>query len=166
MPEPEDTGAAEELQDNKDPSAQEGDREPEDFDEAVSVSMSTAQTGESRLQSKAPLKRGQRAKAKKIATKYKNKDEEDRAAFEALVGSTIGRQKAEAEALAETEREAKKAAQEERWRAQKQKQQKQTREHEEVRRLMLDEGGRDAGRCRAGSLDTTGRTRGHAAAGG
>ncbi|KAI1124210.1 fibronectin-binding protein A N-terminus-domain-containing protein [Nemania abortiva] len=85
-------------------------------------------------------KRGQRAKAKKIAAKYKDQDEEDRAAIEALIGSAAGRQRAEAEAKAKAEREAALEAARERRRAQHQRQQRETAEHEEVRKLMLDEG--------------------------
>ncbi|KAI1379706.1 fibronectin-binding protein A N-terminus-domain-containing protein [Hypoxylon crocopeplum] len=87
-----------------------------------------------------PPKRGQRSKAKKIAAKYKDQDEEDRAAIEALIGATAGKQKAEAEAKAKAEREAQRAAALERRRAQHQRQQRETAEHEEVRKMMLEEG--------------------------
>ncbi|KAI2639271.1 fibronectin-binding protein A N-terminus-domain-containing protein [Xylaria nigripes] len=86
-----------------------------------------------------PTKRGQRAKAKKIAAKYKDQDEEDRAAIEALVGASARKQRAEAEAKAKAEREAAIEAAHERRRAQHQRQQRQTAEHEEMRRLMLSE---------------------------
>ncbi|KAI1307537.1 hypothetical protein F5Y03DRAFT_122881 [Xylaria venustula] len=85
-------------------------------------------------------KRGQRAKAKKIATKYKYQDEEDRAAIEALIGASAGKQRAEAEAKAKAEREAALEATRARRRAQHQRQQRETAEHEEVRKVMLDEG--------------------------
>ncbi|TGJ82636.1 hypothetical protein E0Z10_g6125 [Xylaria hypoxylon] len=85
-------------------------------------------------------KRGQRAKAKKIAAKYKNQDEEDRAAIEALIGASAGKQRAEAEAKAKAEREAAFEAARARRHAQRQRQQRETAEHEEVRKLMLDEG--------------------------
>ncbi|KAI0453315.1 fibronectin-binding protein A N-terminus-domain-containing protein [Xylaria acuta] len=85
-------------------------------------------------------KRGRRGKAKKIATKYKDQDEEDREAIEALIGSSAGKQRAEAEAKAKAEREAALEAARERRRAQKQRQQRETAEHEEVRKVMLDEG--------------------------
>ncbi|KAI1436378.1 fibronectin-binding protein A N-terminus-domain-containing protein [Xylaria sp. CBS 124048] len=92
------------------------------------------------LQKKGQLaKRGQRKKAKKIATKYKDQDEEDRAAIEALVGASAGKQRAEAEAKAKAEREAAIEAARERRRAQHQRLQRQTAEHEESRKLMLDE---------------------------
>lgn len=85
-------------------------------------------------------KRGQRTKAKKIAAKYKDQDEEDRAAIEALTGASAGKQRAEAEAKAKAEREAALVAARERRRAQHQRQQRETAEHEEVRKVMLDEG--------------------------
>ncbi|KAI1748653.1 fibronectin-binding protein A N-terminus-domain-containing protein [Xylaria castorea] len=85
-------------------------------------------------------KRGQRGKAKKIATKYKDQDEEDREVIEALIGSSAGKQRAEAEAKAKAEREAALEAAASRRRAQKQRQQRETAEHEEVRKVMLDEG--------------------------
>ncbi|RYP37563.1 hypothetical protein DL767_002871 [Monosporascus sp. MG133] len=86
------------------------------------------------------LKRGQRSKAKKIAAKYKDLDEEDRAAVEALIGAAAGRKKAEAEAKAKSEREAQQEAARERRRAQHARQQRETAEHEEVRRVLLEEG--------------------------
>ncbi|KAI1454071.1 hypothetical protein F4805DRAFT_441019 [Annulohypoxylon moriforme] len=85
-------------------------------------------------------KRGQRGKAKKIAAKYKDQDEEDREAIEALIGAAAGKQKAEAEAKAKAEREAQRVATLERRRAQHQRQQCETAEHEEVRKMMLEEG--------------------------
>lgn len=87
-----------------------------------------------------PPKRGQRGKAKKIAAKYKDQDEEDRAAIETLIGASAGRQKAEAEAKAKAEREAQQAAVRARRRAQHDRQQRETAQHEEVRRLLLEEG--------------------------
>lgn len=85
-------------------------------------------------------KRGQRAKAKKIAAKYRDQDEEDRTAIEALIGASAGRQRAEAEAKAKAEREAALEAARSRRLAMHQRQQRETAEHEEVRKLMLDEG--------------------------
>ncbi|KAM3083703.1 hypothetical protein ACMFMG_002185 [Clarireedia jacksonii] len=88
----------------------------------------------------APAKRGQRGKAKKIATKYKDQDEEDRIAAQILIGAAAGREKAEAEAKAKAAREAELAFQRERRRAQHERTQKETAEHEEIRKLMLEEG--------------------------
>ncbi|KAK8073754.1 hypothetical protein PG994_004653 [Apiospora phragmitis] len=76
-----------------------------------------AAKGQGQTKQQAP-KRGKRGKAKKIAAKYRGQDEEDRLAAEALIGATA----------------------EERRRAQHQKQQRETAEHEEVRKLMLEEG--------------------------
>ncbi|KAM5346556.1 hypothetical protein ACJ41O_009561 [Fusarium nematophilum] len=110
--------------------------------ESIDNSATTSRTGTPGPASakKAPPKRGQRGKAKKIAAKYKDQDEEDRVAAEALIGATAGRQKAEAEAQAKTDRAAELAAIKERRRAQHQRQQKETAEHEEIRRVMMDEG--------------------------
>ncbi|KAI0388957.1 fibronectin-binding protein A N-terminus-domain-containing protein [Xylariaceae sp. FL0594] len=95
---------------------------------------------EQATQNKQKPKRGQRSKAKKIAAKYRDQDEEDRAAIEALTGAVAAKQRAEAEAKAKAEREAAIEATRERRRAQHQRQQRETAEHEEVRKLMLDEG--------------------------
>ncbi|KAF2968550.1 hypothetical protein GQX73_g5024 [Xylaria multiplex] len=78
--------------------------------------------------------------AKKIAAKYKDQDDDDRAAIEALIGAAAGKQRAEAEAKAKAERDAALEAARARRRAQHQRQQRETAEHEEVRKLMLDEG--------------------------
>ncbi|KAE8454603.1 hypothetical protein EG329_000226 [Mollisiaceae sp. DMI_Dod_QoI] len=88
----------------------------------------------------APLKRGKKGKAKKMATKYKGQDEEDRLAAQQLIGAAAGREKAEAEAQAKAAREAELAFQKERRRAQHQRSQRETAEHEEIRKLMLEEG--------------------------
>ncbi|KAI1363353.1 hypothetical protein F5Y08DRAFT_309753 [Xylaria arbuscula] len=85
-------------------------------------------------------KRGQRGKAKKIAAKYRDQDEEDRVAIEALIGASAGQKRAEAEAKAKAEKAAALEATRERRRAQHQRQQRETAEHEEVRKIMLDEG--------------------------
>jgi predicted ribosome quality control (RQC) complex YloA/Tae2 family protein len=87
-----------------------------------------------------PAKRGKRGKAKKIANKYKDQDEEDRIAAQQLIGAAAGLQKAEAEAKAKTAREAELTFQKERRRAQHQRTQRETAEHEEIRKLMLEEG--------------------------
>ena len=88
----------------------------------------------------APAKRGKKGKAKKIATKYKDQDEEDRLAAQQLIGAAAGLEKARAEAEAKAAREAELAFQKERRRAQHQRTQKETAEHEAIRRQMLEEG--------------------------
>lgn len=115
--------------------------ESETATEAPSISTvpMSQQTGGSK-QNGAPTKRGQRAKQKKIAAKYKNQDEEDRAMHEELIGAAKGRQKAEAEAKARLEKQAEEEARRERRKLAQQKQQQKLAEHEEIRRLMLDEG--------------------------
>lgn len=87
-----------------------------------------------------PLKRGQRGKAKKMATKYKNQDEEDRSAAEALIGAAAGKVKAEAEAEAKAARLAELEATKERRRAQHERRQREAAEYEEARRVLMDEG--------------------------
>lgn len=91
-------------------------------------------------QKSAPAKRGKKNKQKKIAAKYKDQDEEDRAMHEELIGATKGREKAEAEARAKAERLAEEEARRERRKLAQQKQQKKVAEHEEIRKLMLEEG--------------------------
>ncbi|KAI8632920.1 hypothetical protein F5Y19DRAFT_419471 [Xylariaceae sp. FL1651] len=114
--------------------------------ETVPTANATDDSSTTREQSSQPrqkgqqTKRGQRGKAKKIAAKYRDQDEEDRVAIEALIGSSAGRQRAEAEARAKAEREAAVEAARERRRAQHNRQQREMAEHEEVRKLMLDEG--------------------------
>lgn len=83
--------------------------------------------------------RRRRKKVKKIATKYKDQDEEDRAAAEALIGAKTGQKKAEEEAKLKAAREAELAAAKERRRAQHQRQQKETAAHEEARRARMNE---------------------------
>ncbi|KAI5867827.1 fibronectin-binding protein A N-terminus-domain-containing protein [Durotheca rogersii] len=90
-----------------------------------------------------PPKRGRHSKAKKIAAKYKDQDDEDRAAIEELTGAAAGRRKAEAEARARAEREAQREAAAERRRAQQERQRREVAKHEEARRraMMPEVGG-------------------------
>ncbi|KAL5604867.1 hypothetical protein BROUX41_001802 [Berkeleyomyces rouxiae] len=90
---------------------------------------------------KAPLKRGQKAKLKKIASKYKHQDDEDRAAAELLLGATAGRQKAEAEAKAKAQRESEAEAAKARRRAQHEKHQRDAAAHEARRRKQIEAAG-------------------------
>lgn len=118
------------------------DSQSETATEAPTEAPSVAPTMTSQVlkQKKAPAKRGQRSKQKKIATKYKYQDEEDRVLYEQLIGAAKGREKAEAEARAKAEREAEAKAREERRKQAQQKQKKKMAEHEEIRQLMLAEG--------------------------
>lgn len=100
----------------------------------------TSQQAKDLKQKNAPAKRGKKNKQKKIAAKYKDQDEEDRAMHEELIGATKGREKAEAEARAKAERLAEEEARRERRKQALQKQQKKVAEHEEIRKLMLEEG--------------------------
>ncbi|KAG6010461.1 hypothetical protein E4U21_006463 [Claviceps maximensis] len=90
-----------------------------------------------------PPKRGQKGKAKKMAAKYKDQDEEDRMAAEALIGATIGQKRLEAEAQAKAARAAELELAKERRRAQHHRQQQQTAAHEEIRRVMMNPGSGD-----------------------
>jgi predicted ribosome quality control (RQC) complex YloA/Tae2 family protein len=87
-----------------------------------------------------PPKRGKKGKAKKIATKYKDQDEEDRLAAQQLIGASAGQEKSRAEAAAKAAREAEIAFQKERRRAQHQRTQKETAANEEMRKAMLEQG--------------------------
>lgn len=139
--------SSEEATPADDPEATEQDKEEEqseDEEDPSSKSTAAATSGKAtpqpQAQKKQQPKRGQRGKAKKIAAKYKDQDDEDRLAIESLIGATSGQKKAEAEAKAKAEREAAQLAAKERRRAQHQKQQRETAEHEEVRKMMLEEG--------------------------
>jgi len=112
---------------------------PDSEGEDDNASTTTAAT-QSRKKGASPLPRGKRSKTKKIATKYKDQDEEDRLAAQQLIGAALGREKAEAEAKTKAQREAEAAFQKERRRAQHLRNQKETAEHEEVRKMMLEEG--------------------------
>lgn len=120
---------------------EESDATTEAPTEAPSTSTVTLsqQTNESK-QKGTQAKRGQRAKQKKMAAKYKDQDEEDRAMHEELIGAAKGRQKAEAEARARAEKQAEEEARRERRKQALQKQQQKLAEQEEIRRVMLDEG--------------------------
>ncbi|OLN85766.1 Ribosome quality control complex subunit 2 [Colletotrichum chlorophyti] len=143
---PEETSTNEPAKSSEEDSEEEDDEEADGADteqtstpaEPAAVRGSQASTTGSNK--KQPPKRGQRGKAKKIAAKYKYQDEEDKAAAEAIYGSARGKQRAEIEAQSKAEREAQLAAQKERRRAQHERQQKETAEHEEIRRLMNEEG--------------------------
>ncbi|KAJ2895737.1 hypothetical protein MKZ38_006209 [Zalerion maritima] len=94
-------------------------------------------------QNKAPMKRGQKAKLKKIAKKYKDQDEEDRAAAEELLGSATSKQKREEEAKAKAQKEAEQEAARARRRAQHERVQQETAKHEAERKKRMEEGGAD-----------------------
>jgi predicted ribosome quality control (RQC) complex YloA/Tae2 family protein len=125
----------------QEPEIQDNESGPESDDEVPNPSgiQTPSQQGASK-KGPAPGKRGKKGKAKKIATKYKDQDEEDRLAAQQLIGAAAGLEKAKAEAELKAAREAELAFQKERRRAQHQRTQKETAEHEEIRRLMLAEG--------------------------
>ncbi|KYK60654.1 serologically defined colon cancer antigen 1 [Drechmeria coniospora] len=124
--------------------AQDGEElasEPASEAPPTSPSRGTAssQVGTVAINKKLPAKRGQKGKAKKIASKYKDQDEEDRIAAEALIGATTGQKRAEEEMKAKADRAAELEAAKERRRAQHLRNQKTTAEHEEARRVMMDQ---------------------------
>ncbi|RFU29615.1 hypothetical protein B7463_g6740, partial [Scytalidium lignicola] len=112
--------------------------EEENYTEQTQTGTQTPSQQSSRTSG--PLKRGKRGKAKKIARKYKDQDEEDRLAARLLTGGAAGLEKAKAEAKAKAEREAELAFQKERRRAQHQRTQNEIAETEEMRKAMLEEG--------------------------
>ncbi|KAJ4410675.1 hypothetical protein N0V82_009154 [Gnomoniopsis sp. IMI 355080] len=136
-----DAKAAEEDADAGDSEEEGSEAATEAPTEAPTTSTATtAHQASSASQKREPNKRGRRAKQKKIAAKYKYQDEEDRAMHEQLIGAAKGREKAEAEAKAKAEKQAEEEARRERRRQAIEKQKKKLAEHEEVRRMMLDEG--------------------------
>jgi len=131
------------LEDTKPEPEPEEDSEEDDDDETSAPTPATGtQTPSNTTVSKgpAPPKRGKRGKAKKIANKYKDQDEEDRIFAQKLIGASAGVEKAAAEAEAKAKREAELAFQKERRKAQHQRTQKEMAEHEAARKAMLEDG--------------------------
>ncbi|KAK4178872.1 fibronectin-binding protein A N-terminus-domain-containing protein [Triangularia setosa] len=121
------------------------DSDHEEGEDTVSQANTPSKTGTSTAsqpssQNKKPLKRGQRSKAKKIAQKYKDQDEDDRALMEELLGVAAARKKAEAEAAAKKQKELDHIAAVEKRKKQQERQQAQIAKHEEIRKVMLEEG--------------------------
>lgn len=134
--------------------------EPEQEDAATPMSEASNEASPSCATTtvpskKGPPKRGQKGKAKKMAAKYKDQDEEDRMAAEALIGATIGRKRLEAEAQAKAARAAELELAKERRRAQHHRQQQQLAAHEEVRRTMMTQGIDNALETTDGAEQTT-----------
>ena len=84
--------------------------------------------------------RGKRGKAKKIATKYADQDEEDRELAMQLLGSKAGENKRQAEAAAKAAKTESVEDARARRRAQHEKAQREGLEAEEIRRLNLERG--------------------------
>ena len=121
--------------------ATENTQAPESISEPRTSTPSSRPASTAPSEKKQQPKRGQRAKAKKIAAKYRHQDEEDRAAIEDLIGATAGRQRAEEAAREKARKEAEAEAQRERRRAQIARQQAKAAEHEARRRQVMEEGG-------------------------
>ncbi|KAF2478144.1 uncharacterized protein BDR25DRAFT_275920 [Lindgomyces ingoldianus] len=92
----------------------------------------------SKVGGKGPLPRGKRAKAKKLAAKYADQDEEERALAMRLLGSKSGQQAAEAEARAKKAKEEETQANKQRRREQHLKAQAAGKAAEDVRRAALE----------------------------
>ncbi|KAG9206534.1 hypothetical protein G6514_003366 [Epicoccum nigrum] len=88
--------------------------------------------------SSAPLPRGKRGKAKKLATKYAAQDEEDRALAMRLLGSQTGQKAAEDAATEARKKEEEAARNKERRREQHQRAQEKGKAAEEARRAALE----------------------------
>lgn len=84
--------------------------------------------------------RGKRGKNKKLATKYADQDEEDRALAMQLLGSRAAEEKREAAAAEKAKKTETEEEQRARRRAQHERTQKEGRELEQMRRLQLEEG--------------------------
>ncbi|OAL43916.1 hypothetical protein IQ07DRAFT_259220 [Pyrenochaeta sp. DS3sAY3a] len=91
----------------------------------------------------APLPRGKRAKAKKLASKYAAQDEEDRALAMRLLGSKSGQQAAEAAALEKRQKEEQALADKQRRRDQHLRAQAAGKAAEEARRAALENAAQD-----------------------
>ena len=104
------------------------------------LSTSTTSTVKPTGPKAAPQVRGKRGKAKKLATKYADQDQEDREIALKLLGSKVGEERRQAEAAEKAT--AKETAEEARARrrAQHEKAQREGLEAEEIRRLNLEEG--------------------------
>ncbi|KAI9812011.1 MAG: hypothetical protein M1827_004903 [Pycnora praestabilis] len=87
----------------------------------------------------APQVRGKRGKQKKLASKYADQDEEDRALAMKLLGSEAAKEKADEDAKAKKAREDEMAFQKQRRREQHQRTTREGKEQEELRRLMHEE---------------------------
>ncbi|KAG4433677.1 hypothetical protein IFR05_010845 [Cadophora sp. M221] len=124
---------------NSEPQDHEADSDDETTAPTPTTGTQTPSTNPTSSAS-APPKRGKRGKAKKIAAKYKDQDEEDRAFAQKLIGASAGVEKAAVEAKAKEKREAELAFQKERRKAQHQRTQKEMAEHEAVRKTMLEDG--------------------------
>lgn len=95
-------------------------------------------TSQATKNSSAPLPRGKRGKAKKLATKYAAQDEEDRALAMRLLGSKSGQVAAETAANDARKKEEEAAANKQRRREQHQRTQEKGKAAEEARRAALD----------------------------
>jgi NFACT protein C-terminal domain/NFACT protein RNA binding domain len=117
---------------------------PSEVDDAASLTANTRETpapsssNPPSRTNKGPLPRGKRNKAKKLATKYADQDDEDRALALRLLGSKAGHEAAEAQAQAKKSKEEEAMAQKQRRREQHLRAQALGRATEEARRAALE----------------------------
>ncbi|KAH8646006.1 hypothetical protein BGZ60DRAFT_570772 [Tricladium varicosporioides] len=119
------------------PNSEDGNETPTDYQQSVGTATPSIAGGN---RPNLPHVRGKKGKAKKIATKYKHQDEEDRLAAQQLIGASAGLEKARAEAEAKAAREMELAFQKERRRAQHQRTQEETKKSEDARKAALEQG--------------------------
>ena len=117
---------------------------PSEVDDTASLTTNTRETpapspsNPASKANKGPLPRGKRNKAKKLATKYADQDDEDRALALRLLGSKAGQEAAEAQAEAKKSKEEEAMAQKQRRREQHLRAQALGRATEEARRVALE----------------------------
>jgi predicted ribosome quality control (RQC) complex YloA/Tae2 family protein len=109
-------------------------------DSSPATGLQTPNTGADNNKGGPATKRGKRGKAKKIASKYKDQDEEDRLAAQQLIGASAGVEKARIAAESKAQREAELAFQKERRRAQHQRTREETAAYEKLRKEKLELG--------------------------
>lgn len=102
---------------------------------ALNVLQSSLVTKEPR-----ELKRGQKNKAKKVAMKYKDQDDEDKAAAVALLGTTLGMQRAEARAKQRADQTIQLAQKLEKRQVKKSRDDEATVSEEKERQAAMEEG--------------------------
>lgn len=129
---------------NEQAGAQEDDAHEDDDDESDEEEEETASVAPSTVATDGKIKgpipvRGKKGKRKKIAAKYANQDEEDRAEAMRMLGSASGQQKAAEEAAAKEKREKEAEAARQRRRQQHEKRAQQAAAREQA----LADGGDD-----------------------
>jgi predicted ribosome quality control (RQC) complex YloA/Tae2 family protein len=123
------------------PEAEKGDEDLQSEQQSAKPPQTgpgTTISGTSKAGGKGPLPRGKRAKAKKLAAKYANQDEEERELAMRLLGSQSGQKVAEAEAETKRSKEEEAQANKQRRREQHQRTQAVGKAAEEARRAAQE----------------------------